>query len=244
MLGRISSFSGPLSKIFKNVLNVSNASIVTDGLQLYLNAGNSSSYSGSGTTWTDLSTNSYSTTLTNSVGYSSSNGGSLTFDGFDDYVDTNQSLASETFSVSAWFKTTAGGIKMIISKESVGGNPWNYRIWVNGGQIVADISQITTQSSLSSVLSNYNNGSWYNVMFTRNDSNWYLYVNGSQVNTKLDNYVGSITNSQEVWIGRSAYLGGSYPFNGSISEVMVYNRVLSSTEVLQNYNATKSRFGL
>jgi hypothetical protein len=132
---------------------------------------------------------------------------------------------------------------MIKSKEVNAGNPWNYRIWLNGGQIVADISQVTTQSSLSSVLSNYNNGSWYNVMFTRNDSNWYLYVNGSQVNTKLDNFIGTITNSQEVWIGKSAYSGGSYPFNGSISEVMIYNRVLSSVEVLKNYNATKTRFG-
>ena len=99
------------------------------------------------------------------------------------------------------------------------------------------------QAQLSSILTNYNNGNWYQVMFTRDDSNWYLYVNGVQVNTRVDPYVGSVTNSQEVWIGQSAYLGGSYDYTGDISEIMFYNRVLDSSEILQNYNATKTRFG-
>jgi hypothetical protein len=219
------------------------SSIVTSNLQLYLTAGNTSSYPGSGTTWTDLSTNSYSTTLTNTPTYNSGNGGYFSFDG-SDYVDTNQSLASETFSVGGWFRTSSAGIKMFLSKETSAGNPWNYRIWLNGGQINADMSQVTTQSSLSSPLTTYNNGNWYQVMFTRDDSTWYLYVNGVQVNTKSDSYTGNVVNSQELWIGRSAYLGGSYQFTGDISEVMIYNRVLTSSEILQNYNATKTRFGL
>ena len=79
-------------------------------------------------------------------------------------------------------------------------------------------------------------------MFTRDDSNWYLYVNGIQVATKVDNFTGSITNSQEVWIGLSAYLGGSYQYNGSIAQILIYNRVLSSSEILQNYNCNSSRY--
>lgn len=218
--------------------------VVRNGLQLYLNAGNKVSYIGSGAICNDLSLNSYQTNLVGPA-FSNDGGGTFTFDGVNDYIDTNQSLESENFTVGAWFKSSAAGIKMILSKEVNGGNPWNYRIWLNGGTIVADMSQAPSfQSSLTSPLSTYNNGKWYQVMFTRNDSNWYLYVNGSQINTKLDPYTGTITNSQEVWIGRSAYLGGSYPFNGSISEVMIYNRVLSSAEILQNYNATKSKYGL
>jgi hypothetical protein len=218
--------------------------IVQDGLQLYLSAGDPGSYPGSGTTWQDLSANSYSTTLVNGVGYSSSAGGTLTFDGANDYVDVGQSLAYQSFSVGAWFRSTSGGIKMILSKEVAAGNPWNYRIWLNGGTIVADMSQVTTQSSLLSPLGTYNNGGWHNVMFTRDDSTWYLYVNGQQVNTKADTYTGSVTNSQNVWIGRSAYLGGSYAYSGDISEVMIYGRVLSASEVLQNFEATRTRFGV
>ncbi len=217
--------------------------IVRDNLNLYLTVGDSESYSGTGTNWIDLSSNSYSTSLINSISFSSDYGGLLTFDS-GDYVDVNQSLSSEFFSVGAWFRTTSSGIKMILSKETVAGNPWNYRIWLNGGQIIVDISQVSTQSSLSSPLTSYNDGSWYYVMFTRDDNNWGLYVNGVQVSNKSDNYIGSIVNSQELWIGRSAYLGGSYQFVGDISEIMIYDRVLSSSEILQNFNATKIRFGL
>lgn len=244
MLSRLSSFSGPTSKLFRQ--RSSALSIVTDNLQLYLNAGNTASYPGSGSAWYDLSANAYSTaTLQGNATYSSASGGAMAFDGSGDYVDVNQSLASEVFTIGAWFKSSAAGIKMVISKETAAGNPWNYRIWLNGGQIYADMSQApANQSSLASPLTNYNNGAWHFVMFSRNDSNWYLYVDGSQVNTKLDPYTGSVTNSQEVWIGRSAYLGGSYDFNGSIGEVMVYHKVLSAAEVLQNYNATRSRYGV
>jgi len=218
--------------------------IVTSGLQLYLNAGDNSSYPGSGTSWTDLSPNGYVATLTNGVGYSSNNGGTLTFTSTQ-YVDTNQSLISEAFTVGGWFKTTSGGIQMILSKETAGGWPWNYRVWLNGGQIVGDIALTGGQNvAITSPLTNYNSGNWYQVMFTRDDSNLFLYINGTQIRTIPDTLVGSITNSQELWIGLSAYLGGSYQFSGDISEVMMYNRVLSSTEILQNYNATKTRFGL
>jgi hypothetical protein len=217
--------------------------VITQNLQLYLTAGDVLSYSGSGTTWTDLSSNGYSTTLTNTPTYNSGNGGYFSFDG-SDYIDTNQSLSSETFSVGGWFRTTASGIKMFLSKETTVGNPWNYRVWLNGGTLVGDISQVTTQSSLTHE-GGYNDGEWYYVMFTRDDSDWFLYVNGVEVATKSDTYTGSVTNSQELWIGRSAFTGGGgYQFVGDISEIMIYNRVLISSEILQNYNATKTRFGL
>lgn len=214
------------------------AAVVTSNLQLYLNP---TVYSGSGTTWTDSSTNAYATTLVGAPVYNTTY---FTFDGTTEYVNTNQSLAAETFSVGAWFRTSASGIKMILSKESFAGNPWNYRIWLNGGQITADISQVTTQAALSSPLTTYNNGNWYYVMFTRDDSNWYLYINGSQIATRADPYTGSITNAQELWIGRSYYTGGNYQYTGDLGEIFIYDRSLSSSEILQNYNATKADYGL
>lgn len=214
--------------------------IVRNNLQLYLNAADISSYPGSGTSWYDLSPNGYTATLIGSPTYNS------TYFNFTTgkYVDVNQSLASETFSVGGWFRTSSAGIKMLLSKETAAGNPWNYRIWLNGGTIIADMSQVSTQASLASPLSTYNNGSWYLVMFTRNDNNWYLYVNGTQINTRLDPYIGTTVNSQELWFGRSAYLGGSYQWVGDIGQTFIYNAVLSSAEILQNYNATKATYGL
>jgi hypothetical protein len=217
--------------------------VVTQNLQLYLNAADPASYTGSGTSWFDLSANAYTTTL---VGAPAFNSTYFTFDGTAEYVDTNQSLAAESFSVGAWFRSSAAGIKMILSKESTAGNPWNYRIWLNGGTIVADMSQITTQASLNSSLSNYNNGSWYLAMFTRDDSNWYLYVNGAQVATRADPYTGSVTNAQELWIGRSAFTGAptGYQFTGDIGQVFIYNAVLTPAQILQNYNATRTTYGV
>ena len=218
-------------------------SIVTTNLQLYLTAGNSSSYPGSGTNWYDLSANAYTATLTNGVGFSSTKGGTLTFNGVNQYVDTNNYLNAESFTVSAWFRLTNNGINMILSKETNGGWPWNYRIWMNGGTIVGDIAQSGAQTvSISSPLSTYNDGNWYNVAFTRNDSTLRLYVNGVEINNTPDTLTGPISNNQILWIGQSAYLGGSYDYNGFISEVMVYNATLTAGEVLQNFDATKVRF--
>jgi hypothetical protein len=237
---------------FSFIQDIPAETLITNGLQLYLDAGDVNSYPGSGTSITDLSVNGYTATLENGVGFDSlDSGGAFTFDGGTSYINTNQSLESEEFSVGAWFKSSASGIKMILSKEVPAGNPWNYRIWLNGGRIVADISQLPSfQASLQSSLTNYNNGNWYSVMFTRNDTNWHLYVNGIQIATRVDPYTGSITNNQALWFGRSAFTAsgsrptGSYPYNGSLGEMIVYNRVLSSSEIIQNFNATKSRYGL
>lgn len=221
--------------------------IVRTNLQLYLDAASSASYPGSGTTWTDLSPNAYSTTL---VGAPAWNSTYFTFNGTTEYVDTNQSLSAEEFSVGAWFRTSAAGVKMILSKETTAGWPWNYRIWLNGGQIIGDIAQSNVSNrSIGSPLTNYNNGAWYLVMYTRSTTTQTLYVNGAQITTAAGSFPsGTISNAQELWIGRSAFTGssptGSYQYTGDIGQVFVYNRVLDSTEILQNYNATRSTYGL
>lgn len=221
--------------------------IITQDLQLYLDPNDTDSYPGTGTIYNDLSINRYATPrLVGSPTYNSTH---FSFDGppTSQYVDTNQSLAFETFSIGAWFRTGAAGIKMLLSKESTAGNPWNYRIWLNGGTIVFDMSQVTTQSSLQSPLTTYNNNQWHYVMATRTDSVWYLYVDSEQVNTKADPYTGSVTNAQELWIGRSAFTSASpagYQWSGDIGEVFVYDRALTASEITWNYNVTKGTYGL
>lgn len=218
----------------------SGLNVVTSNLQLYLNAASSASYPGSGFYWYDLSVNAYTTDLVGSPPWNS------TYFSFNSqFVDTNQILKFENFSIGAWFRTSAAGIKMILSKEQSAGTPWNYRLYLNGGQLVGDIAQSPSSTvTITSPLTNYNNNSWYLAMFTRNDSTLTLYVNGSQVNTVSDTLTGSILNDQELWIGLSNYLGGSYAFVGDIGQVFVYDRVLSGSEILQNFNATKATYGL
>jgi hypothetical protein len=224
------------------------AVLVSTNLQLYLDP---ATYIGSGTSWIDSSANAYTTTLVGAPAYTSGSLDYFTYDGTTEYVDTNQSLGFESFSVGAWFRTSAAGIKMIVSKETTGGWPWTYRIWLNDGQIITDIAQNAGASvGVNSPLTTYNNGDWYLVMLTRNDSNLYLYVNGVQVATAADTLTGTIVNSQEVWWGRSAFTNGgasptgNYQYTGDLGELFVYDRVLTSGEILQNYDATKSKYGL
>lgn len=235
--------SGCQMMLANNVQQASAApGIVTLSLQLYLNAADPASYPGSGTIWTDLSPNAYSTTL---VGAPAFNSTYFTFDGTTEYVDTNQSLAYDEFAVGGWFRSSAAGIKMLVSKETNAGSPWNYRIWLNGGQIVGDVAKSGGGSQqITSALSSYNNGSWYYVMFTRDSIAWYMYVNGAQVNVALNTLTDPITNAQELWIGRSAYLGGSYQWVGDIGQIFLYDRALAGSEILQNFDATKATYGL
>ena len=223
--------------------------VVTENLQLYLNAADPASYPGSGTSWFDLSANAYTTTLEGAPAF---NTAYFTFDGTTEYVDTNQSLAAEEFSVGAWFRTSAAGIKMILSKEETGGWPWNYRIWLNGGQIVGDIAQSGASTrNINSPLTNYNNGNWYLVMYTRSTATQLLYVNGVQVATAAGSFPsGTISNAQELWIGRSAFTQGgasptgSYQYTGDLSQIFIYDRVLSGPEIRQNFNATRVIYGV
>ena len=108
------------------------ASLVTSGLILHLDSGNSSSYSGSGTTWTDLSGNNRNATLINGPQYSSVDGGKIVFDGIDDYAEVSNPpmFGSGDFSVEVWFKRKESTLNWdgsyLISKWSSGGNPtWN-----------------------------------------------------------------------------------------------------------------------
>lgn len=215
-----------------------NLGIITSGLQLYLEP---KKYSGTGTSWTDSSANAYTTTLVGSPTYNTT---SFNFPNTTArYVDTNQSLSSEEFSVGLWFKTSEAGVKMTICKETVIGYPWNYRIWLNGGAIAADTANSAgAYESIGSPLTTYNNGSWYLVMFTRNSSNLRLYVNGSEVANGAAS-LATVSNSQEVWIGRSAF-SGAYQWVGDLGETFIYNRVLTSAELLQNYNVTRATYGL
>ena len=224
--------------------------IVLDGLVLYVDAGITLSYPGSGTTWTDINGlgPKNNGTLTNGPTFSSANGGSIVFDGVDDYVLVNKTLMADapagTFDI--WFNlaTTAGSAYYAVSNILIGkpSGPDNaFGFSPNTGKLMLRLGNATNLISSVSV----NTGSWQLGQGVWDSTGMSIYLNGS--------LVASVAASGLTWFGGTTYdtvLGrnwvgsGGGSFTGNIGSVKVYNRALTSAEITQNYNAVKSRFGL
>ena len=215
--------------------------MVTDGLVFLMDAGNVQSYPGSGTTWYDA-VGSNDGAITGAT-YSSNNGGYFTFDGTDDYVDfgnTNNQTTND-FSISLWFKTSAT-TGCLIAKGGVSGQSKSgYKIDMNAGNIgIYHVDQENDVFSTSE--SGYNNGNWHHIVNTNDrDGNALVYFDGALKDTQAISSMSSLNNSYNLFIGKQD--NGAF-FNGNINIVKIYNRGLTAAEVLQNYNAHKSRFGL
>ena len=217
-------------------------SIVLNGLVLALDAGNTKSYPGSGTTWTDLSTNGNSGTL-EGAGYNSVNGGSISFDGTDDYVNcgNNSSLSfTNNLTVSIWCSSNnASGYRSPLMKTS--SNVWadGFGYWQFSGTFAFYINQWNGAQTVSVSKASF---SITNFVATYNGVNLKLYENGTLIQTG-SSYTTNISNSStNLEIGRGG--GGSYNWSGNIAQVSIYNRALSAAEVAQNYNALRGRFGI
>lgn len=219
--------------------------IVTSGLVLHLDAGNTASYPGSGTTWTDLSGSGNNGTLTNGPTYSSSNGGSIVFDGSNDIVSSFSSQISGTGSktISSWIKINTTSRAGIAGTRSLTEWGWGFTVNRSG---VGTLDFYDTQGSSLSAAAGLGTNIWYHVAVTYDDSRIVtLYVNGLQVGISstpfaalnASNFNGVIGNEDE-------YTNPFYhPFKGNIAQVAIYNRALTAAEVLENYNALRPRFG-
>lgn len=213
--------------------------IVTNGLVLALDAADRNSYVSGSSTWTDLSGNSNTGVLTNGPTFSSSNGGSIVFDGTNDCVviNNNASILSTTaYTKIAWFYATSFGTNNNIIS---GGNSGQHAFWLAGGNKL----RAGHNGSWSTVISNttLSLNTWYFGAVTFNTTTgWILYLNGVSENTNAS--TTTFTGNREVLL--AAYGTGANVFTGRIACGLVYNRVLTATEILQNYNSTKSRFGL
>jgi formylglycine-generating enzyme required for sulfatase activity len=215
--------------------------IVTDGLLLWLDAGISPSYAGSGTTWTDLSGNRINGTLTNGPTYISSNGGSLAFNGSNQYV-TAPALNLTELSICAWVKfgSTSNVLYPTITNKETSNVARNWWLGLSPkfsfGRSVSGTDVAVTSTVTPSL------NQWYYVVATNNLTPVLsIYVDGALNNTAIFNGTLS-TSGVEIWI--ASYRTNIYPVNGSISNLYIYNRALSSSEVLQNFNAQKALFGL
>lgn len=218
--------------------------IVTEGLVLYLDAANPKSYIGSGTTWNDLTTNYYNGTLINGPTFDTGNKGSIVFDGVDDIatVDTVDFNSNTTW--CAWVNRSS----IINTYNMFMGKSLPY-FGIRSNNLVIFSNKIGgVQRTLQSTLLDSPDGEWYNLSFTTNfdgtNTTMKVFVNGEE--TDSGSWAGSYSTSSGVkfTLGDGRNTSTWYPFNGKISLIKVYNKTLSSEEILQNFNATKSRFGL
>jgi hypothetical protein len=210
--------------------------ITTNGLVLALDAGNRLSYVSGSTTWNDISNNANNGALINGPTFNTEFNGSLVFDGVDDYVNLGNQLSNfEVFTTSIWinwifFDTTW--------KSPIGDNlqEYEYHILLLNNTIYLGISSNYTGTSFIGV----NHGTitqnqWYNFTITKNTSNLICFY-------KNETLLGCTTKAGGVNINK---IGKGFVYdNAKIPIVQIYNRALSAQEVLQNYNTTKTRFGL
>lgn len=224
--------------------------IVTNGLVLHLDAANPNSYISGSTAWNDLSGNRNNGTLINGPGYSSANFGSITFDGVNDYISVgnfpNSSLPSG--SIVAWIKPSSGGLtfQQIAGKRTVGsagGFDYMLDLSTTGRNLRGLISNATTFNMITgNTTLSYE--VWYNAAFTWGGAFINIYLNGVLDATPVSQTItvsSSSTNPFDIGIARDT---PSRYFVGSISNTLLYNRALSASEVQQNFNALKSRYGL
>jgi hypothetical protein len=213
-----------------------NPRTVTDGLVLALDAGNTKSYPGSGTTWTDLSGRGNTGTLTGGPTYNSANGGSIVFDGADDYVNCgNPSISAGKITANAWVKITTGSVFQHIVDSSA--SSWHLAILNDNRPYFWNGSVYHQASPILTV------GQWYmltGIQGTTLD----IYINGvlgesiaTNVNVTTNTVnLGRFQGDGFAPVGRQLY--------ANIAQVSVYNRVLSVAEIQQNFNALRSRFSI
>jgi hypothetical protein len=231
--------------------NIDYPSIVTNGLVLNLDAGFVPSYPRSGTTWHDLTSNTNNGTLINGPTFSLSYSGAIVFDGVDDVVNVSTAATlnaiSTAITINVWFTgPTLTGIdyKGVIMRST--DDNWSdgfgifyeriltnnrYVFYINNWETNRVIYPITSQQTTPLLLTGTYSTS----------TGLILYVNGSQYGSA--SYSTSINNPASALLK----IGGAtsnYYHSGNIYYASIYNRALTATEVLQNYNATKSRFGL
>ena len=209
--------------------------IVTDGLLIALDAGSERSYSGSGTSVSNIIDNS-TYTLQNSLGKVSDKGGTWDYDGADDYISgpANSFGTLTGYTIAFWARRDSEN-KMYISSTPgyfywYGDNSWRYVHGGVGGELYYG-------KNVSIPV-----GTWGYYVATYDGSNVKVYRQGIYQDAKAT--TGTVNIDSFIWqFGKHAESGG-YMFNGLGGNIYLYNKALTAAEVLQNFNAQKSRFGL
>jgi hypothetical protein len=215
--------------------------VVTTGLQLYLDAGNASSYSGSGTAWNDLSGNGRNGTLTNGPTYSATNGGSIVFDGSNDYVQCTGSLTVTAATFVTWIRrngnqgqydgilfsrgTSITGMDFHLSNQL--GYTWNNAVntynW-QSGLIVPDLTWCMVAVSVTSTAA----------------TAYLCQASGITTATNTVSHTSSVLDDIKIAFDDAA----ARYFAGNIAIAQLYNIALTAEQISQNFQADRSRFGV
>ena len=209
--------------------------VITNGLVLYLDAANTRSYPGTGTAWNDLSRSGNNGTLTNGPTYNSANLGSIVFDGVDDFF-TGSFVCNKTFySVDFWiFPTSVNDFNQGIGFNSFWGDFGLHTTAAGGVYVGTSVASRITPWRSNVYVTNV----WQNFTWTFNNGASAFYKNGVlETSATL-----AVSTSPQF---TTFYSGNVNGLTGRLANFKVYSgKALSSTEILQNYNATKTRFGL
>jgi hypothetical protein len=223
--------------------NWQGAGIVKDSsLVLYIDPGSPNSYyNKTATTIKDISGNNLTGSFTNGAAYSSSNGGNIALDGGDDYVTFGDVAAlnfTTPFSIGCWFKantTQPSPDSGIIG--NIAASPYSgYMLWYNGNTVDFYFNSGVRANSTTTIATN----TWYHVMGVWTGTAAQVYLNGA-LNVSAAYAIAPSNGGPVFTIGQ--YQSGRM-FAGNVTLCTAYSRALDATEVLQNYNASRARFGL
>jgi hypothetical protein len=244
--------------------------IVTNGLVLALDAGDRNSYVSGSTTWFDLARTNNGT-LTNGPTFNTGSGGSIVFDGVDDYVQFFNRITAtdfqyyDTFTIECFAKieeNTNYGF-LATNRAFSDGNGTLYTGWgfaQSSGRLIASVGgypgSVLDWRFVNTSYSDFNDkvyNKWAHLVYTNDGTQGgaKIYINGENATSQSsdDNtppYTINYNGNHKVTVGMSPADGspGSHYLNGKITSTRIYNKTLSQQEILQNYNATKGRFGL
>lgn len=216
-------------------------SIVTSGLVFCPDAANLRSYPGTGTTWYDASGNGNTGTLTNGPVYTSGINGYFSFDGVDDlatFPSTTSTNISTVLTASVWVYYISGNGR-IFQKDG----PSNTRCWEIGGYGGTFRMEMWHSSGTGTI--GYGNSltvnGWTHLALVFNGTDILMYQNNSLITTV--NFPGDIRTDAATPLYLGGYWSGEF-LNGRIANAQLYNRALSTTELTQNFNALRGRYGV
>jgi len=236
--------------------------LITTGAVLYLDASNPLSYSGSGTTWRDLSTNGDNGTLVNSPTFITSPVKSFRFtnptsppSGTNQRVNLTNNNIGDDFTISAWINTTGVGVgnthltcMWIVGAETSGtpiSSPGDFGFGIaSNGKLLFGCSPNDFTNVLSTTA--VNTGTWLNVVMTRTQSTNIVsyYINGVASGSGSAGAGSQTLNKITPTIAFPGGIEPGYPYNGYIGSVLFYTLVLTEAEAYINYQAEKSKYGL
>jgi hypothetical protein len=215
--------------------------IIVDGLVFNMDPANRASYPRTGTIITNTISN-QNGTFHGSPTFQNDFNGVIDFDGTDDYIDTNFNTDSDYISFIFWAYRDAGvNDGTYLSRWGIGSN-WSIIVREDSSNNLKIQFQCSNGNAIANADMSLSTGDWNCYAATFDGTIVRIYKNGIQNTTQ--NLAGVLkTGTPDLFIGDRTTLSQS-PFNGQIGAIQIYNRALSSTEVAQNYNALKGRFGL